>query len=350
MTDGGLRDVDANLLLPLHALLEERNLTHAGTRMAMSQPAMSGALARLRKHFGDELLVRAGRGFELTPLAEQLRPFVADAVEAAEGLLGHPRGFDPRTSRKRFEVSMSEYAMTVLSEPLTRLLCEQAPACSVAFDSVPPSWDRFESQLMRRDLIVVPLGFDFPGIRQPIYSDELACLVSRGNPYLKDGSLTQDDLLAMPHAVAHFLSAGDRQRPLEREMQRRGLQDRTVLVQVDQPADPAVRARRHEHVRVRAEAPGRCAAWTCSTWSSPTRPWNRSGSSRRRTGTRAAPTIRRESGCAGCCTTSPSTSRMSEHTEHDTTGGHQVSWSDGTPYIEKLAAGATPISSPTAAG
>ena len=66
MTKGGLRDVDANLLLSLHALLEERNLTHAGERMAMSQPAMSGALARLRRHFDDELLVRAGRGIELT--------------------------------------------------------------------------------------------------------------------------------------------------------------------------------------------------------------------------------------------------------------------------------------------
>jgi DNA-binding transcriptional LysR family regulator len=115
MTKGGLRDVDANLLLSLHALLEERNLTHAGERMTMSQPAMSGALARLRKHFGDELLVRSGRGFELTPLAEQLRPAVADAIEAADDLLGHQRAFDPRTSRKRFDVSMSEYAMTVLS-------------------------------------------------------------------------------------------------------------------------------------------------------------------------------------------------------------------------------------------
>ena len=55
-----LREVDANLLLSLHALLEERNLTHAGERMTMSQPAMSGALARLRKHFDDELLVRVG--------------------------------------------------------------------------------------------------------------------------------------------------------------------------------------------------------------------------------------------------------------------------------------------------
>ena len=62
-----LRQVDANLLLSLHALLEERNLTHAGERMTMSQPAMSGALARLRKHFDDELLVRVGRGFELSP-------------------------------------------------------------------------------------------------------------------------------------------------------------------------------------------------------------------------------------------------------------------------------------------
>ena len=67
-----LREVDANLLLALHALLEERNLTHAGERMTMSQPAMSGALARLRKHFDDELLVRVGRGFELSPLAERL--------------------------------------------------------------------------------------------------------------------------------------------------------------------------------------------------------------------------------------------------------------------------------------
>ncbi len=97
MTEG-LREVDANLLLSLHALLEERNLTHAGARMTMSQPAMSGALARLRKHFGDELLIRSGRGYELTPLAERLRPSVADAVEAAEALLGNAREFDPRSS------------------------------------------------------------------------------------------------------------------------------------------------------------------------------------------------------------------------------------------------------------
>ena len=227
-----LRQVDANLLLSLHALLEERNLTHAGERMTMSQPAMSGALTRLRKHFDDELLVRVGRGFELTPFAERLRPQVDAAIEATEALLGNQREFDPSSSTRRFAVSMSEYAMTVLAEPLTRLLAEQAPGCSVAMDAVDVAPEQFETQLTRRDLIIGPLGFDFPGRRQPVFTDHLVCVVARGNPRLVDGALTIDDLQAMPHAVAVFEAAGERRRPLEIELERRGVTDRPVMVQV----------------------------------------------------------------------------------------------------------------------
>ena len=54
---------------------------------------------------------------------------MADAIEAAEALLGNQRDFDPTSSTRLFTVSMSEYAMTVLAEPLTRLLAEQAPGC-----------------------------------------------------------------------------------------------------------------------------------------------------------------------------------------------------------------------------
>jgi len=227
-----LREVDANLLLSLHALLEERNLTHAGERMTMSQPAMSGALARLRKHFDDELLVRSGRGFELTPLAEELRPLVAAAVEAAEALLGNQREFDASSSHKRFTVSMSEYAMTVLAEPLTRMLGEQAPGCTIALDPIDVRRDQFEGQLMRRDLIIGPLGFDFPGRLQPVFTDELVCVVARDHPRLTDGALSLDDLQEMPHAVAVFAAAGPRRRPLEVELEAKGVHDRTLLVQV----------------------------------------------------------------------------------------------------------------------
>ena len=75
-----LGGTDLNLLLPLKVLLEEGNVTRAGQRLELSQPAMSAALARLRRRFDDELLVRAGRDYELTPFARDLLPEVQHAV------------------------------------------------------------------------------------------------------------------------------------------------------------------------------------------------------------------------------------------------------------------------------
>lgn len=62
-----LASLDLNLLVALRALLEERNVTRAGQRIGLSQPAASAALARLRRHFGDDLLVRTGNAYDLTP-------------------------------------------------------------------------------------------------------------------------------------------------------------------------------------------------------------------------------------------------------------------------------------------
>lgn len=50
-----LARLDLNLVVALRALLEERNVTRAGQRVGLSQPAMSAALARLRRHFDDDL-------------------------------------------------------------------------------------------------------------------------------------------------------------------------------------------------------------------------------------------------------------------------------------------------------
>ena len=71
---------DLNLLRPLLALLEERNVTRAAERLHLSQPATSAALARLRRHYDDDLLVRAGRTMQLTPFARDLLPAVSRAV------------------------------------------------------------------------------------------------------------------------------------------------------------------------------------------------------------------------------------------------------------------------------
>jgi len=63
---GGL---DLNLLVALDALFAERSVSRAGERMHLSQSATSGALARLREVFRDQLLVPVGRKMVLTPVA-----------------------------------------------------------------------------------------------------------------------------------------------------------------------------------------------------------------------------------------------------------------------------------------
>jgi DNA-binding transcriptional LysR family regulator len=201
--EGG-RSIDANLILALHALLEERNLTHAGNRLTVSQPAMSGALARLRRHFDDELLVRTGGDYELTPLATKLKPIVAEAVAGAEAVFGHDPGFDPRSARRTFSISLSEYAMTVLAAPLVRLLAAKAPHTNIELTPIPTNGDDLALHLLRRDIILGPTGFGIPGRRQPVFSDRFVCVVSASNPRLKQGALSLTDLQEMPHAVARF--------------------------------------------------------------------------------------------------------------------------------------------------
>ena len=198
----GMRGVDFNLLVALRALLAERNVTRAGAAASMSQPAMSAALARLRTHYGDELLVRTGRSYELTPLAAELLPQVTAALDAVAGALDPWATFDAATSTRRFTVSGSDYALAVLLEPLLAVVHRQAPGVTVDFDPIPlPGTDQL-AHLLRRDLLIAAMGFDLPGRRQVVFSDRFVCIVSVDNPRLRDGRLTLADVAELPHVAA----------------------------------------------------------------------------------------------------------------------------------------------------
>ena len=81
---------------------------------------MSGALARLRQHFGDELLVRSGREYQLTPMASGLLPAVREALAQADRTLSAPP-FDPAASERRFSIAISGQSLLSLSGLLRRV-------------------------------------------------------------------------------------------------------------------------------------------------------------------------------------------------------------------------------------
>ena len=113
MRDVHLRDVDLNLIYPLHALLEECHVTRAAKRSFLSQSAMSRALERLRDMFGDPLLVRNGRGYERTVRGERVLRELESLVPRLEDMVRGEK-FDAARSQEVFRVAMSDHASMIV--------------------------------------------------------------------------------------------------------------------------------------------------------------------------------------------------------------------------------------------
>jgi DNA-binding transcriptional LysR family regulator len=165
---------------------------------------MSAALARLRRRFDDELLVRAGRDYELTPMARELLPEVQHALRLMGSALHLEDEFDPATSRRTFRLAMSDYAIAVVHEPLVRLLRASAPGVRLSIENLGPDARSSDRILLDHDALIAPLGFGFPGDSRPLWRDRMVIVASRTNSRLVDGRLTLADLAELGHAVSSF--------------------------------------------------------------------------------------------------------------------------------------------------
>jgi len=198
-----MKNLDLNLLPHLQVLLELRNITRAAERLQLSQPATSAAMARLRRHFDDELLVRNGRTYELTPFAQSLVPLVDEAMLHIQRATRIRSGFDPATSEREFVIAASDYAAALIVGPLRGILREEAPGVSVDF--VPTTG--FQGQLAdysKIDLLVGPTGYDMQGTSKQVFRDSFVAVTDAANPLLEQSRLTLSDLAAVPHAVGYF--------------------------------------------------------------------------------------------------------------------------------------------------
>ncbi len=131
-----LRTKNLNLLPILLALIEEESVLRAAERVHLSQPATSGALARLRTEFNDELLVRVGRTMQRTARAEELLPIVRQHCMELERLFD-AASFAPEASRDRFIIAAPDHLAYLLTKELLGRLSAEAPTCAFSSSTCP---------------------------------------------------------------------------------------------------------------------------------------------------------------------------------------------------------------------
>src|ERR1700692_4998161 len=122
-----MQNFDLNLLSSLDALLAERNVTRAAKKMRATQSTMSGILRRLRDQFDDELLVRNGRRYDLSPFAQSLAITVRQTILQIDSTISAKPLFDPKKDRRRFRIMASDYSTMVYLSAVFRRVEKQAP-------------------------------------------------------------------------------------------------------------------------------------------------------------------------------------------------------------------------------
>src|SRR3954463_2318521 len=124
------RTFDLNLLRVFDQVMAERNLTRAAKNLAMTQPAVSNALNRLRDAVGDKLLSRSGYGVEPTPRALALWPAVSEALRQLEGALS-PGQFIASQATNTCVVAMSDATAAALIPGVVEIIERDAPGVSL---------------------------------------------------------------------------------------------------------------------------------------------------------------------------------------------------------------------------
>ena len=225
ITTMNVANIDLNLLRVFDAVLHEGGVTTAATRLGLTQPAVSNALARLRGLLGDPLFVRTARGMEASPFARGLAEPVRQALALLESALAHGPGFDPATATRVFRFYMSDVGQVEFLPPLVERVQRVAPG--VRLEAVSVDLEDIADALGRGALDVA-VGF-LPGLGAPIsrralFRDPYLCLMRADHPIER---LTKKKFLEASHAVVTYRAGGHR--VIEEALERAGAGPRIAL-------------------------------------------------------------------------------------------------------------------------
>ena len=200
--------IDLNLLVVFDAIVTRGSVTQAARHLHLSQSAISHALGRLRREFGDPLFVRTGNALVPTALARKITEPVRAALRGVEIAVAAAARFDPTTTTRLFRIGLRPTTEAQLYEAVVLAALADAPAA------------RFASvDFRRRDLarVLADGGLDVvvdvlsrsgaPLKAKPLSRDTLVVVARHDHPRVT-GAIDLSTYLALDHVMATPRSSG----------------------------------------------------------------------------------------------------------------------------------------------
>jgi DNA-binding transcriptional LysR family regulator len=205
--------IDLNLLVAFEALMDERNVTRAAERVGLSQPAMSNALARLRRTFDDPLFVRTPSGMDPTGFAVALAGPVRDALGRLRAVLEERPAFDARESKRTFRLVSNDYVEARVVPALARRLAADAPDVTLQLRRLetlflpPPAAALGDGADLAIGFFPDTLSLE-PSVRaRLLWEEPNVCIASAAHPTIS-GRLTLRQYGAARHAAVFYKTQG----------------------------------------------------------------------------------------------------------------------------------------------
>ena len=254
--------IDLNLLLHLDALLTERSVTRAATRVGISQSAMSHNLARLRELFSDELLTRGPEGMRLTPRAMTLVEPARATLAQIQTLVSRDEAFDPTTAVRTFRLGLPDSMEILIIPALLARLRKVAPSIHVRL------YD-FDFSTLLNDLdadeLDLAIGYDaFPQgqahhKRRLLFTETYLCLFNSERTGIAP-PISLEDYVRLPHVLTSLRPGRNIRGVVDDALEKLGLRRSVVLTTPRFLAIPSLVARAPVVVTMHARLARRFAA------------------------------------------------------------------------------------------
>ncbi|MDE1465704.1 LysR family transcriptional regulator [Spartinivicinus poritis] len=220
-----LHEINLNLLVCLHALYEERNVTRAAHRLNMTQSNVSKSLSQLRRIMHDHLLYREDNTLKLTPLSIAIRDKVAFIVQNAQDVFSAGlRGSS--LAKQRFTLAASDVSVRYVFPKLMPRFIEEAPDALISLSP----WHEYNPESLvqgKVDLALCVFEEETNGlICEKLGTTDLSCIVRKEHP-ATDGQMQLEDYLSYRH-IANTGNA-NYWRIIDKALAERGLQRNIVL-------------------------------------------------------------------------------------------------------------------------